>query len=305
VSGGPTPAPFASWLEGAPAPAYLLAAEGAGLADLLGELLLERLRAKGNGAELLRLTAPDMEREPGAIEAEWRSPSFFAAARIFVLPDAGELKKAPRQEVTSYLGRPDPSVTLVIPCADRRAAKAFSSLSAVRTASIRENEAISVLASYAVEAARRSGVGLQREHAVFLVRWVGIDFPRLKEELDKLVTFSGGKGAIGEEAIRQVCVARGGVDPFKLAEALLSGDAPRCLLMFRAFAAGADSQDYHALLGAVAWKTRMEAGRKGGLPAGRAGRILSALSRLDRGLKGESGLSPEQIFEMSLLRLLG
>jgi hypothetical protein len=45
-------------------------------------------------------------------------------------------------------------------------------------------------------------------------------------------------------------------------------------------------------------------GGKGGLSPLRGGEILSALSDIDRAIKGESRLSPEQFFEIRLLKLL-
>jgi hypothetical protein len=45
-------------------------------------------------------------------------------------------------------------------------------------------------------------------------------------------------------------------------------------------------------------------GRGGPFTAERGAEILQALSRIDRGLKGGSGLTPEQVFEIHLLKLL-
>lgn len=300
---------FRPWLAGAPWPAYLLAGEGAGLADLLGELLEARYREEGASVELRLVTAADMERESPSVE--WRTPSFFASRRIFVLPDVEEVKKAPRKELLAYLAAPEPSVTLVLPCAGRDGVKTFSALPNVRSASPREDQVVSVLAQYASATAAAAGKEMADDAAEFLARWVGPDYSRIKAETRKLLSFAGERREIGEEEIRAVCVAGGTVNPFRLADALFLRDGAGCIELFRNFAAGADSSDFHGLVGAIAWgaRKRMEGsgfGRKGrpALSAERGGAILSALSRIDRGLKGESGLSPEQLFEIHLLKLL-
>ncbi len=297
------------WLAGAPSPAYLLAGEGAGLADLLGELLQARLREEGAAVELRLMTAADLERESPSIE--WRTPSFFASRRIFVLPDLEEVRKAARKELLAYLGAPEPSVTLVLPCTDRDAQKAFSAVLAVRSLSPREEQVVSILAQYVAAAAADAGKTFADDAAEFFARWVGTDFSRVKAETRKLLAFAGERKEIGEEDVRAVCVAHGEVNPFRLADALFAGDAPGCLALFRKFARGAEPKDHIALVGAIAWDARKRMGALGYGPKGRAalsaergGAVLAALSRIDRGLKGESGLSPEQLFEIRLLKLL-
>lgn len=294
---------FAPWFSGPFAPAYLLAGAGAGLADLVAELWMERFRAEGATAELTRWTAADMEREP--LEAIFRTPSFFCRYRVFVLPDLGELKKGPRNSLLLYLGAPEPSVVLVLPCSDRAAARAFSAIPGMRSASPREEQVVSTLARVAVARIREAGKELGEDAAAFLVRWVGMDVPRLNEELRKLLAFSGDRKEIGEEEIRAVCIAGGAVDPFRLAENLVRKEGKECLALFRRFAAGAEAADYHGLVGAIAWFVRRRlADRAAPLSPRRGGEILAALSRIDRGMKGESRLSPEQQFEISLLKLL-
>lgn len=306
------PALFKAWFAAGPHPAYLLGGEGAGLAGMLAELLAARFLEEGKTAELRHHTAADFEKESPV--REWLSPSFFVGRRVFVLPDAADLKKAARKEIVAYLGSPEPSVVLVIPCTDRDALKAFSAIPAVRTASPREDDVVSALAGRAVSMAGDAGKGMSADAASFLARWLGADYSRLKVEMGKLLSFAGDRPEIGEREIREVCVAGGGIDPFRLADELFRGNRDACLEMFRRFAAGADSSDYHALVGAIAWSARRRlAGPPGGPGAGggsgdrsggRGGKILSVLSRIDRGLKGESGLSPEQVFEIHLLKLL-
>lgn len=313
----PVPSVFRSLVLGDPSPAYLLGGEGARLAEMLAGMLVSRFREQGETAELVHAVVADLEKE--SLVPSWRTPSFFFRRRVFLLPDAGEWKQGVRKEILSYLGSAEPSVHLVIPCADRRTRNLFASAGGIRAASPGEEDVASAMADFAVSLAEGEGKRLSGDAAVFLARWVGSDFPRFRSEMEKLLSFGAAKEEIGEEEIREVCVAGGMVDPFRLADDLMAKNRVRCLESFRRFAAGAETGDYHALVGAISWSVRrklaahakggtgtgMRPGGKGAtLFAARGGRILTAMSRIDRDLKGRSGLTPEQVFEFGLLTLL-
>lgn len=310
------PSLFHTWATGRPAAAYLLGGEGARLAEMLAEGLVDRFRREGETAELVRWSVADLEKEPP--EAAWWSPSFFARWRVFLLPDAAEWKQGPRREIVSYLASPDPAVLLVIPCSERKAMAVFSSVGGVRSAFLGEEEVIAAMAQFAVSRAAEGGKVLSGEAAAFLARWIGADFPRFRSEMGKLLSFAASRSEIGEEEIRAVCVAGGTVDPFRLADDLISRNGMGCIEKFRRFSASADAGDYHALVGAIAWSVRRRlaaaasrakgdrhGGRGGSFPAERGAEILQALSRIDQDLKGGSRLPPEQVFEIRLLKLLG
>lgn len=307
MSPPPAPALFAHWLTAPPASAYLLAGDGARLAELLAQAWKEREESAGRTAGLSRVTAQDWDRESPV--PSFRTPSFFEELRIFLLPDLSELKKGPKAELSGYLASPDPGALLVIPSSDPKPARAWSGIPSVRTMAPREDQVVAALAETAEAIVSRAGRRISREASTFLARWVGEDYPRFRAELEKLVSFAG-EEEIGEEAIRAVCVAGAGVDPFRLADDLIEGNAEGCLEAFRRFAARSDPSGYHALLGAIAWKARRRIGgaaartHSPGRGTARSVRVLAALSGVDRRLKGESGLSPEQVFEIELLRLL-
>ncbi|HEX9204713.1 MAG TPA: hypothetical protein VF853_02175 [Candidatus Deferrimicrobiaceae bacterium] len=296
---------FRSWLGTVPAPAYLLYGDGAGLAGCLVHAWEKRLREEGVNAEVHHWTVADMERD--SPETAWRSPSFFARVRIFVLPDLAELKKGHRETIRAYLGTPEPSATLVLHGTDFRQAQGFSRAPNLLSAAPREQQAVDALAEYAVAIAREAGASLPRESASFLARWVGVSFELLDAEVGKLLAYAGARKEITEEDIRAVCVSRGEVDPFRMADALVRKDGPACLALLRRFAATADAEDYHRLNGAMAWYLRgCVEGRGRGAPVtpGRAAALFRTLSRIDREMKGESRLSPGQVFEIRLLSAL-
>jgi DNA polymerase III delta subunit len=295
--------PFKTWLDRPPAPAYFLYGAGAGLAGLLAAEWERRLRNEGVSVETFRWTAADLEREPPTIA--WRSPSFFSRLRLFVLPDLAETKKAHRDEIKAYLSHPEPSAMLILHGTDFRQAKTFSGTANLQSAAPREDQAVDALARYAVAAARDAGAALSRDSAVFLSRWTGCSFDAMTVELSKVLAFAAGKEEVAEEDIRAVCVFRGDVNPFQLAEALVRKDRMACLSLLRRFSATAKEEEYHQLNGAVAWYLRDRARGKGSpVTARRAAEIFEALSRIDREMKGESRLSPEQIYEIRVLSVL-
>jgi DNA polymerase III delta subunit len=269
---------FQAWLDRAPAPAYFLYGAGAGLSGLLATEWERKMHAQAVPLETFRWTMTDLERESPTVA--WRSPSFFSRLRIFVLPDLAETKKAHRDEIKAYLESPEPSAMLILHGTDFRQAKTFS-------------------------AAKGMGASISADSAAFLARWTNGSFEALDAELGKILTFTSGKDAVTEEDIRAVCVFRGEVNPFHLAEALVRKDAAACLGMFRRFAESAKDDEYHQLVGAIAWHLR-ERFKGKGAPVGtaRAAEIFDALSRIDREMKGESRLSPRQVFEIRLLSVL-
>lgn len=299
------PAIFRQWLSRDPAPAYLLYGDGAGIAGLLAQTWERRLRGEGVPIELHRWTIEDLGRESPT--AAWRSPSFFSRLRIFTLPDLAEMKKAHRDEIRAYLESPEPSAMLILHGTDFRQARTFSGAPNLLSDAPREDRAVEALARHAVEAAAEGGAKLTRESALFLARWVGASFDALDTEVGKVLAFAAGRGEVVEEDIRAVCVSRGAVDPFRLAETLVRKDRNECLSLFRRFAAVAEPEDYHKLNGAVAWFLRSRIQGKGGagsVTSRRAAEIFRALSKIDREMKGESRLSPGQVYEIRLLSLL-
>ena len=296
---------FRSWFAHPPAPAYLLYGDaGAGLVGLLAGEWEMRLRDKGVSLEIFHWTMTDLERESPTLV--WRSPSFFSRVRIFVLPDLAEMKKVHRDEVKSYLSAPEPSATLILHGTDFRQAETFSKASNLLALAPREYQAIDALAVYAADTAKEAGVSLSRENATFLARFTGGLFEALDTELRKLLVFVAGRDTVTEDDIRAVCVFRGDVNPFHLAEALERKDAAATLAMFQRFAQNATKdEEYHRLTGALAWHLRESVkGKRGSISVERAAELFEVLSRIDREIKGESKLSPRQIYGIRLLSVL-
>lgn len=286
-----------SFLSGDPPPAFVLTGAGGGLTELLAGQWHERLQKAGHAPELTHLTPLDMERDSPTFT--WRTPSFFASHRLFLLPDLADLKKAARDEIAAYLKEPSFQVTLFIPSSKK---DAISSIRGVKAVDLGPGQVESIMGELASDLIRETGRTIAMPAAAFLARWIGPDFPRMKEEIEKLVATVEKGQEIGEAQIREVCVAGGyEMDPFKFAEALIARNREQVVRMFRAFSKEAERDEYYKLLGAVTWKVRASGGR---MSAGWAASLIESLASIDRGLKGESELSPDQFVEISLLKLL-
>ncbi len=288
---------FRPFLSGDPPAAFVVTGIGAGLTEMLADLWMSRLKQDGRTAELTHLTPLDLERESATFT--WRTPSFFASPRLFLLPDLADLKKAARDEIAAYLKEPSPQVILFVPCSKK---DAISGLKFVKKVELGPMQVESVMAGFAGVLIRDSGRTISPKAATFLARWIGADFPRFREEIGKLVaTFEAGR-EIGEKEIREACVAGGyEMDPFKFAEAIIARNREQVITMFRRFSKEADRDEYYKLLGAISWKVRASGGS---LTSAWASKLIEALGEIDRGLKGESELSPEQFVEIRLLKLL-
>lgn len=289
---------LAPYLSGDPPSAFVVAGEGAGLAEMLVEGWRDRFLREGETVELSHLTPLDLERE--SVTFTWRTPSFFVSNRLYLLPDLADLKKGPREEISAYLKEPAHRVVLFIPATKK---DAISTIRGVKTVSLRTDQIESAMAAYAVAEAERAGGSISPKAATFLARWIGADFRRFKEEVAKLLaTVASGK-TIGEGEIRAVCIAGGfELDPFAFADALIARNREQAVTMFRKFSKSAEKDEYFKLLGAVSWKVRASGSR---LSPEWGAALIDTLAAIDRGIKGESELSPDQFVEISLLKLLG
>ena len=136
---------------------------------------------------------------------------------------------------------------------------------------------------------------------------MGASFDALDAEIGKVLAFAAGRGEVVEEDIRAVCVSRGAVDPFRLAETLVRKDAqsvPRPVPPLRGRRGARRLPQAERGGGVVPSEPDPGEGGAGGVTPGRAAEIFRALSRIDREMKGESRLSPAQVYEIRLLSLL-
>jgi DNA polymerase III delta subunit len=289
---------FSNLLSGPLPPAFVVNGEAAGLTEMLALQCLESLKSQRFSAELTLLTPTDMERESPVFS--WRTPSFFASHRLFLLPDLADLKKAARDEIGGYLAQPAHQVILFVPASKK---DPIASIAGVKAVTLRTDQVESALAGYVASVVKARGASISSSASLFLARWIGADFPRLKAEVEKLAAATEKGKAVGENEIRAVCVAGGyEIDPFKFAEALIGRNREQAITMFRKFAKQAEREEYYKLMGAVAWKVRASAGR---LSPEWGAALIDAMASIDRGIKGESELSPEQFVEIRLMKLLG
>lgn len=300
----PVPRILSGWFDGDPPAACVLMGASAGLAGFVVDAWSARLDKDGVTHGVRRLTPEDFERkaEIGAVML-FRSPSFFESRRFFHLPDYGDIRREGKDDLKAYLADSDPTATVVLPYADGNTkTKTFDGLRGVKVCSAYENQVRDAFVEAVDWRAKLAGKRMTREAAVFLVEWVGLDYGTLREEVVKLAGFAGPKEEVGPAEIEMLCSRGGRFNAFDFGQALLGGDE-KAVGMFREFCRAnyGDLEFFKGelirLVGAVAFKARQTGGA-------RTGSVLSALSRLDRKMKGESRLSPDACWEYEILKLV-
>jgi DNA polymerase-3 subunit delta len=101
----------------------------------------------------------------------------------------------------------------------------------------------------------RAGCFIEPQSAAYLVGMVGVDLTRISTELDKLISYAGEKGRIGNPEIDELVLNSREHSNFELTDAILDGDRRRALyLLGRIYANASERPETLSLLilGAIA-----------------------------------------------------
>jgi DNA polymerase III subunit delta len=101
----------------------------------------------------------------------------------------------------------------------------------------------------------RAGCFIEPQSAAYLVGMVGVDLMRISTELDKLISYAGEKGRIGNPEIDELVLNSREHSNFELTDAILDGDRRRALnLLDRIYANASERPETLSLLilGAIA-----------------------------------------------------
>jgi DNA polymerase III subunit delta len=105
----------------------------------------------------------------------------------------------------------------------------------------------------------RAGCFIEPQSAAYLVGMVGVDLMRISTELDKLISYAGEKGRIGNPEIDELVLNSRQHSNFELTDAILDGDRRRALnLLDRIYANASERPETLSLLilGAIAGNYR-------------------------------------------------
>lgn len=214
---------------------------------------------------------------------------FFGGRQTVAVENAQKIPDREARKLAAYISKPSPDSVLLILNAGTlkktrremlKGAKAFS-------LDIKERD----FPFWIKEKASRRGLTLTVDAVRYLMGTIGPDAGLLSSEIEKLAL--SGKDRLGAGEIAEMVKGPGGYDVFDLVEALRAKQADR---VFRIYRALSETQEPHALLGALNWHYGRFTGKRG-----EKARIFSLLSEADFMIKSSGGAYP---LEYLLLRLL-
>ncbi len=246
------------------APAYLLAGAELFFRDKAREALV-KFYLDGRPEDLVERDLAEVAVRDALDDAA--TPGLFAPRRVVWLRNADALlaRRGPTSEetaltsgrhspeaITAYLGRPNPEAIVVFEARTddkeriARLEKLLAGSAKVELGRAAAPEAV----RYLIEEAGRAGFTLDRGAAAELVEATGDDLARARTELEKLMAYAAGRGAITAEDVRELVPAEPAYIIWELGDSIGRGDVPGALERL-----GALLRDGHkplAILGLIA-----------------------------------------------------
>ena len=170
------------------------------------------------------------ETDPGTLASVLDTPPMMAERRMVVLRDVGALKKDARAALDRYLSRPAAETVLVLVTsgADGKTDKKLESAAGIAVGfdPLTDDR----LPKWIEHQVSELGATIEDRAVTLLHEAVGNDLPALTAELDKLVSYAGGK-PIDEHAVTAIVGIRNGETIGDLLDAVLDRDAGRALAL--------------------------------------------------------------------------
>ena len=164
-----------------------------------------------------------------AIDVAISTPPMFADRRMAVIRDVHELRKDARAALDRYLAHPAPDVVLLLidPAGEKEDRALAAASFVVDFAPLSDDRIPAWIAHYA---GTSLGVTISEAAARTLHAAAGSELASLAAELEKLASYTGGRG-IDEEAVRAVVGQRSGETLADLLDAIADRNAPRAVAL--------------------------------------------------------------------------
>jgi DNA polymerase-3 subunit delta len=301
------------------------------------DLAVRRLRDRYAPEAVERLRAPETSGEE-AVAACNAGGLFSTGGRVVVVEGVERWKAADAKAIGAYLSDPAPGTVLALVGEQIRResalAKAVGKAGQVLAYDVAKRE----LPDWVRSQLRERGVAVSTGTARDLIELVGENMHELGREIDKLATWCGDGGKIGENELELLVCPRGEVAPFGLTDAWGRRDTGGALAAYELLLERA-SESRAALLARLAAMLASHIGRvaacqrlqqQGLSPRDAATKLgmhpyaaekafaqarnfselelrraTVRMAALDRALKGGSRLPPELEFERALVDLAG
>jgi DNA polymerase III subunit delta len=237
-----------------------------------------------------------------------RTLPMMARRRVVVIREMENAKVALLDELLAYVDKPNPSTVLVMagrktPAAvggkdrGRVLANRIKKLGGLQQFKARDQRPV----PFAIERARAAGCELDSAAARLLVELVGADLGQLRMELDKAITFVGGKGRIDRKAVEATASVVAEAVQWDLTNAIVARDPDLGLAVtYRMLEDAGSGGDAHRLLAMVAWQVRdllelQDALQRGHSPPGRWRRVPSSKLANARRMLQQRPLDPARV----------
>lgn len=188
-----------------------------------------------------------------------RTPPMMCRRRAVVLRELEKASSELLDALLAYAERPSPTTALIL--VGEKLPSGVGDRGRKLEAAVRAQGQVANLKAadqdpvgFAVARAEAAGVRLDRRAAGLLVERVGADLGRLSAELDKVVTYVGGRGAVGVDDIEEVTSLVAEAVIWSLTDAVLAHDADRGLAAMHRLLE--DGEPSHRLLAMVSWQIR-------------------------------------------------
>jgi len=227
-----------------PAPIYLVAGQEGALVDRALAMITQRVLADVQSADFALTRLEGKSTSADEIEAAARTASLFGGRRLVILKEAHNLKAGELKKLTSYLGEPVSSTTLVLQVrgvgADTRDPKLSKSANVVKKLkkAVEKGKGIYVncpkpkerdLPRLAEQILKEYDLTASRNGLYALVEAVGEDLGALIQAIEKLSLFLGDQRKIDETHVATVVADTKSQSIFALTDAVGEGSLDRAI----------------------------------------------------------------------------
>ncbi len=178
-------------------------------------------------------------------EEEVNTPPFLIQKVVLHIKNIDLLKAKQIECITSYVEKPAPWVTLLLSSALKPSSSLLKEVEKkgliLQLTEEKPWDKEERFASWVVEYAKESMVSIGRVEAKTLIKSVGMDYDRLKNEIDKLFCFVGVEKKISSSAIRTLCDPLFSQTIWQLGEALFRLNCKDALTLIHGFMEAGES----------------------------------------------------------------
>lgn len=242
--------------------------------------------------------------DPGDAALFALTEDLFLPSRVLVFPDfevlSRELKDVARELISR---RDDLKASVILPVQNPKKMEKTMGRD-IDVVEVSEDEANKVAIRYVEGLFTERGITIERELIELITLPWSEDPHGLISEVEKLsLAFSRTESVTAEE-LREYSGARAELEIFRILRELITGNPSKGLVSFSCYLDTVDDNDLFRTLGALQWSIKKEYGRaRTDMARGKLLKLLFLAGEIDLKIKGESRLSPRDVFQNALVSM--